>query len=277
MPFSATVLNVLIASPSDVPNEREAIAQSLHEWNALHAEMTGRVLLPVMWESHSAPSMDDRPQGVINEQVVRRCDMLVGAFWTRLGSPTGVEDSGTVEEIKWFLKQKKPVMLYFSKAQIDPDSLDTEQLAKLKEFKNSIRDKGIQEQYTSIEDLKSKLSRQLTIVMRGMSVEPVLNAAVVKEANASTQPAMADTAARLTQKSASTTDTGTTSQLRLLDYTDRAFVIVGNSTKHADALKDLGGKWISLRSGGKGWMFSKKHLPKVAGLLGLEQKLFPAD
>ncbi len=57
----------------------------------------------------------DRPQGIINNQVVRNCDMLIGAFWTRLGSPTGVEESGTVEEIKWFLKQQKPVMLYYSK------------------------------------------------------------------------------------------------------------------------------------------------------------------
>jgi hypothetical protein len=41
MPFSATVLNVLIASPSDVSGEREAIAQSRkaslfrHVWSHL--------------------------------------------------------------------------------------------------------------------------------------------------------------------------------------------------------------------------------------------------
>lgn len=275
MPFSATVLNVLIASPSDVPSEREAIAQTLYEWNALNAEQTRRIVLPVMWESYSAPSMDDRPQGVINEQVVRRCDMLIGAFWTRLGSPTGVEDSGTVEEIKWFLKQKKPVMLYFSKAQVDPDSLDTEQFGKLKEFKASIRDKGIQEQYSSIEDLKSKLSRQLTIVMRGMSVEPVLNAAVVKEANESTQPGQTLAATKLEKKRGGATVART--PLRLIDYSDRALAVIGDSTKHADALREMGGKWISLRSGGKGWVFSKKHLAKVADLLNLEHTLSPCD
>lgn len=86
MSFSATVLNVLIASPSDVPEEREAITESLYEWNALNSQTTGFVLLPVRWESHSAPTMGDRPQGIINNQVVRNCDMLIGAFWTRLGS-----------------------------------------------------------------------------------------------------------------------------------------------------------------------------------------------
>jgi hypothetical protein len=91
MPFSATVYNVLIASPSDVPHERMAIAQSLHEWNSLHAQAQGVMLQPVMWETHSAPTMGDRPQGIINEQVVRGCDMLIGAFWTRLGSPPGLK------------------------------------------------------------------------------------------------------------------------------------------------------------------------------------------
>ena len=50
MPFSATVFNVLIASPSDVLAERAAIAQSLHDWNVLHAQDQGKILLPVMWE-----------------------------------------------------------------------------------------------------------------------------------------------------------------------------------------------------------------------------------
>ena len=96
MSFPATVFNVLIASPSDVPKERQAISDCLHAWNALHSKDTGKVLLPVMWESHSAPSMTERAQGVINEQLVRSCDMLIGVFWTRLGSPTGKAKSGTV-------------------------------------------------------------------------------------------------------------------------------------------------------------------------------------
>jgi hypothetical protein len=266
MPFSATVLNVLIASPSDVPAEREAIAQSLHEWNALHAETTGMVLLPAMWESHSAPSMADRPQGLINELVVRRCDMLIGAFWMRLGSPTGVEQSGTVEEINWFLKHKKPVMLYFSKAPIDPDAIDVDQLGKLKEFKESIRERGIQEQYVSVDDLKTKLSRQLTIVMRGMSVAPVINAAVVKEANRSTLSA-GEQAPEEDRSPLSAQ--GRSEPIRLVDYTDRAFVVKGNSTAHAAELRTLGGKWIKLRTGGFGWMFSKRHVDKVSSALRL--------
>src|SRR5690606_2860971 len=121
------------------------------------------------------------------------CDMLIGAFWTRLGSPTGIEESGTVEEIKWFLKQQKPVMLYYSKKPVDMDDADLAQVQKLKEFKKTIRDKGIQEQYCSIDELKQKLMRHLTIVMRGISVGTHVAATVVKEAKASKSSGLPET------------------------------------------------------------------------------------
>ncbi len=270
MPFSATVFNVLIASPSDV-GERRTIAEALQEWNALNAKETGNVLLPVMWESHSAPAMGDRPQGIINEQVVKSCDMLIGAFWTRLGSPTGVEDSGTVEEIKWFLKNSKPVMLYYSKAQVDLDNIDTVQLEKLKDFKKSIRDKGIQEHYGSIDELKQKLSRQLTIVMRGLSLGPVVNAKVVREAKASsggdvTRPPEAEHGPVVKA-----------GQVWLEDYSDKSFVVRGDTITKKEALKDLGGRYIPLRTGGKAWNFSKRRLEEVAAIFGVKPELRPAS
>lgn len=271
MSFSATVLNVLIASPSDVPDERDAITESLYEWNALNSQSTGFVLLPVKWESHSAPTMGDRPQGIINNQVVRNCDMLIGAFWTRLGSPTGVEESGTVEEIKWFLRQQKPVMLYYSKKQVDLDLIDTKQLDKLKEFKKSIRDKGIQEQYTNVDELKMKLSRQLTIVLREVSVNTVVDVKAVKAAKSHEDEAIdkeSEVASNpitkvKVKKSSSSND------IRLIDYTAKAFVVTGDTNNYVQELKDLSGKWISVRWGGKAWMFSKKRLEEVASLLKL--------
>lgn len=204
--------------------------------------------------------MADRPQGIINEQVVKSCDLVIGAFWTRLGTPTGLEDSGTVEEIKWFLKQGRPVMLYYSEAPVPRNKIDTKQLDKLEEFKKSIRDKGIQEQYESVEDLKSKLSRQLTIVMRGMSVGTAVNAAVVKAAKESTK-----TAAR----TASPTALVNSEKIAFKGYTEKSFVIVGNSKEFKDEIKELGGKWMRCSDGTFAWMFSKKKLEAVAKLLGV--------
>ena len=254
VPFSATVFKVLIASPSDVPDERVAIAKALHDWNSLHSEDHGQLLLPVMWETHSAPAMGDRPQAIINEQVVKSCDMLIGSFWTRLGSPTGVEESGTVEEVKWFLAQKKPVMLYYSKAPIDPDAIDMAQHAKLKEFKASIRDKGIQAEYRSVEELSAHLYRHLTIVMRDISVTPTITREVVKAVKAS------DDAAETEQPRG---------EIWFLDYSDKAFLICGDTKPVKEQIKDAGGRWMKSRDGTMGWVFPKSRVNEIARLLGI--------
>ncbi|MBB3825297.1 hypothetical protein [Xanthomonas arboricola] len=271
MPYSATVLSVLIASPSDVAAEREAISATLHEWNSLNSETTGYVLLPVMWESHSAPSMGDRPQEIINKQVVRNCDMLIGAFWTRLGSPTGIEESGTVEEIRYFLKNNKPVMLYYSRQQVDLDKIDTVQLEKLKQFKASIRDKGIQADYSSVPELKQILLRHLTIVMRDMTVAPKVDARTVRAATASVDPEPAAAESKVTEKKA------TSDRIWLEDYTEKSFAVRGDSTSYADKLKGLNGRWVPLKTGGRGWIFSKRRLADVAKLLEIKAVMSPAE
>lgn len=120
MGFNADVYRILIASPGDVSAERRAIPEVIHAWNDVHAADLGVVLLPVLWESHSAPEMGDRPQAIINRQLVASCDMLIGAFWTRIGSHTGLAESGTVEEIEQFRAAGKPVMLYFSSQPVTP-------------------------------------------------------------------------------------------------------------------------------------------------------------
>jgi hypothetical protein len=47
MSFTATTYRVLIASPSDLTEEREAATMSINDWNAQHAAAEGVVLLPV--------------------------------------------------------------------------------------------------------------------------------------------------------------------------------------------------------------------------------------
>lgn len=269
MPFSATVFNVLIASPSDVPEERAAIAQSLHEWNSLHSQHQGKILLPVMWETHSVPAMGARPQALINDRVVRGADILIGAFWTRLGSPTGIEDSGTVEEIKWFLANKKPVMLYYCKKPIDPDIIDLEQYANLKAFKSSIRDNGIQEDYRSADELREKLSRHLTIVMRDMSVGPVIDKRIVQAARASTREQPEEEI----HETINLIDDLVEGPIWLEDYSEKAFYVRGDSSAFKDKLKDAGGKWIPAKTGAKGWMFSKRHLNEVRKIVKYKGEL----
>jgi hypothetical protein len=90
-PVKATILNVLIASPSDVPTERDAVESAIHEWNANHHTETGIILLPVRWETHSYPGSGDRPQAILNKQIVDSGHLLIGIFGNRLGTPLATE------------------------------------------------------------------------------------------------------------------------------------------------------------------------------------------
>ncbi|WP_164091362.1 DUF4062 domain-containing protein [Comamonas thiooxydans] len=171
MSFPAQVIRILIASPSDVSTERELAVRTIQEWNDLNSAERQIVLLPLRWETHSAPEYGVRPQEVINKQVVDHCDILVGIFWARIGSPTGIADSGTIEEIERVAIKGKPVMLYFSKAKHDPDIIDLDQLAKLREFKKKTFPKALVESFADIIEFKDKLSKQIEIQLRTLLAE----------------------------------------------------------------------------------------------------------
>ena len=130
---TATVLNVLIASPSDVSDERNVVEKALHDWNASHGSRSKIMLHPIRWESHSYPASGDRPQGLLNKQIVDTGHILIGIFGNRVGTPTGEAQSGTIEEIERFRKTGRYVALYFSNAPV-PRNADRDQLAALEEY-----------------------------------------------------------------------------------------------------------------------------------------------
>jgi hypothetical protein len=171
MSFPAKVFRILIASPSDVAEERETAVRIVQAWNDLHAASRGIVLLPLRWETHSAPEYGKRPQEIINSQVVDHCDLLVGIFWTRVGSPTGVAQSGTVEEIERVANQGKPVMLYFSQANQNPEKIDIDQLTRLRDFKRQTFPSALVESYSDTSEFREKLSSQLEIQLRKLVSE----------------------------------------------------------------------------------------------------------
>ncbi|MGH2533156.1 MAG: hypothetical protein ACRDJW_12730 [Thermomicrobiales bacterium] len=156
----------MVASPSDVASERKSIPEFIYAWNAVHALDRRAILLPVMWETHVTPQMGDRPQALINKQILDDSDTLVGVFWTRLGTPTGREKSGTVEEIQEFRQQQKPVLLYFSTAPVILDSVDPAQYQQLSEFKRECRKQGIVFDYGSVAELGDLLHRHLLTTIR---------------------------------------------------------------------------------------------------------------
>lgn len=175
MPFATTTFRVAIASPGDVNEERRIIRAVVHDWNAAHARTRGVVLLPVGWESDTAALMGARAQETINAQVIRTADLLIAVFWTRLGTPTSVAPSGTVEEIQEFLQAGKPVMIYFSNAPVVPSSIDQKQYAALLEFKAWCEANGLIGSYDSVVELRERLTREVALLVN--THQAFLNAA----------------------------------------------------------------------------------------------------
>ncbi|EPC7840073.1 hypothetical protein ACR220_000970 [Escherichia coli] len=163
MSYNAKVFNVMIASPGDVASERAIIRDVIYEWNAVHSLTRNIVLLPIGWESHSSPEMGASAQTIINNQVLDKCDLLIGVFWTRIGTATSEYSSGTVEEIEKHINTGKPAMLYFSSQPVALDSVDLEQVRNLNLFKQSCQRNGLYETYDSHADFKQKFYRHLQL------------------------------------------------------------------------------------------------------------------
>ena len=161
MSFKSQTYRVLISSPSDLAEERQAATEAVNDWNAQHAVAESVVLLPVKWETHATPQSGVRPQEAINQQLVRECDILVGMFWTKIGTHTGVAESGTVEEIDEFVAAGKPALLYFSSRPIDPNKIDLKLHKKLKTFKNATYKKALTGGFSRVDELRQTLARDL--------------------------------------------------------------------------------------------------------------------
>jgi hypothetical protein len=165
MPQQATLFRILVASPSDCIHERRIIPEVIRDWNAVNSHPFAAILEPVMWETHTRPELGDRPQALVNRQIVDDCDILVATFWTRLGSPTGEAPSGTVEEIDRFRAATKPVMLYFSSVPVVPDSIDHVQYEALVRYREDSKGQGLVFSYDSEADFRGQFQRHLASQM----------------------------------------------------------------------------------------------------------------
>jgi hypothetical protein len=155
----------MIASPGDVQKERAVVREVVSEWNSTNGAHRNVMLLATGWETDVAPEMGDAPQSIIDKRILKDADLVVGMFWTRLGTPTASYASGAVEEIEEHLKAGKPAMLYFSSAPAPLDSVDPAQYQALKAFKDSCRTRGLFQTYADVDDFRRKLSNDLQLTM----------------------------------------------------------------------------------------------------------------
>ena len=160
MPIETKLYRVLIASPSDVAVERAIVEEEIARWNSIFATDMKIVLLPVGWERNATPDLSERGQAVINRQL-DGCDLLIGVFWTRIGTPTPEAESGTVEEIERAAAEGKRCIVYFSDKPVSPSSVDKQQYKRLQQYKKELNQRGLTCPYKDISEFKEKVSRHI--------------------------------------------------------------------------------------------------------------------
>ena len=145
-----------------------------------------------LWESDARSEFGKPAQDVINRQV-GPYDIYLGLMGIRFGSPTGRSGSGTEAEFKQAIEEHRAgrviqVSFLFKNVDQPISSLsveDTQQLLKVKEFKDRIGPDGLYEQFGDLSDLQDRVSK---IVSK--AIEDDLRSAVMpKQRLASTSQA----------------------------------------------------------------------------------------
>jgi Domain of unknown function (DUF4062) len=165
------IIRILLSSPGDVANERDAAATAVFDYNQREVEASGNFIRLIRWED-MAPQIGPTAQDVINKQI-GGYDMFVGIMWNRFGTPTDVAASGTEEEFRaalfsWQSKQTPWITFYFcSRPSKFVNEKQTQQKAKVIRFRRGLTDKGIIREYKSVVDFRNILLQDfLKIVPR---------------------------------------------------------------------------------------------------------------
>jgi len=144
MAKTQTILQVFVASPRDVVDERKILEDVISEFNLTWSD-TNKIRLELLkWETHAHPGFGEDAQDAINRQIGNEYDIFIGIMWGLFGSPTNRAESGTEEEYEkaYARLAESPgsvqIMFYFKDAGISPSKLDPEQLAKVQAFKRRI-------------------------------------------------------------------------------------------------------------------------------------------
>lgn len=168
MTKNTTKIQILVASPSDVMDERNALSAVIEQLNIELSQRFDVLLDLIKWETHTAPSVGKDPQAIINRQIPNDYDILILILWARIGTKTPRAISGTIEEFEnaYLRYQKNPtsvqIMVYFKTSPVSLEKIDPEQLMSVNKFKDSLSSKGIYyKSFSTNEEFSSLLHENL--------------------------------------------------------------------------------------------------------------------
>lgn len=160
---NVTLYNLLISCPGDIKSELTLIESAVDEFNEFYAETLGIMIKTRHWSKSSYAQSGGKPQALLNEQFITKCDAAVAIMWTKFGSPTDEYGSGTEEEIEIMLQSGKQVFMYFSDKPIPPSQMNGEEYKKIQDFRKKYKDRGVYFTYSSDEELKKLVFAHLSM------------------------------------------------------------------------------------------------------------------
>lgn len=164
MAYPTLALHLLISAPGDVPvQDMATIRKTISQWNLNLGRVVGLTVLPVSWTEHAVAEFGDRPQAILNDQIVEEADFAVALFYDRLGTPTGEADSGTAEEIKVLVEAGKSVAVLVNASARPPlGGSALEERKRLTEYLTDLRKTALVFEYANEGDLISHLNNFLS-------------------------------------------------------------------------------------------------------------------
>ncbi len=177
-----------MASPYDTIEERDYMENIIDELNHTNSSKSFRLEL-IKWETHSTPSIGEYSQQVVNKTIGDEYNIFVGLLWQRFGTPTPNAGSGTEEEFDRAIDryrsnpQDVKILFYFKQDPILPNQIDVEQINKINEFREKLKELGVMYwEYQGLENFGAFIRIHLSKIInelesntnegRGLSKEP---------------------------------------------------------------------------------------------------------
>lgn len=244
------LLQVFVASPDDVSDERTLLPDVVSEFNKTWGNRNGVTLELLRWETDSRPGFGADAQDVINKQIGDEYDIFIGIMWGRFGSPTKRAESGTEEEFNraYARLSDSPnsvqIMFYFKDAGIPPSKIDAPQLQKVQNFKEKLSDEygGLYHSFETPEQFQTSVRMHLsTVVQDWLTANGTATSQAANERDAAS-PKTAGTDDPLANLLALETETDEEGVIELVEFANDAMTevtnVVGRMSEATNALGD---------------------------------------
>ena len=164
------ILRIVLSSPRDVADERAIMTEVVDELNRGIAKDRNLRLELTLWEKDAQPGFHpDGPQGIIDPILdIQNCDILIGVFWKRFGTPTKDALSGTEHEFRtavasWQQSRQPQIMMYFKEMDANLKTAgEHEQFALVLRFKEEFPRQGLYWTFQSDRDFERLVRQHLT-------------------------------------------------------------------------------------------------------------------